>query len=119
MTIECRFITVEDEPPDLIVSYCCAQEIDDQENDIMILRTPDHELFLPKEERGAKLSVGYDSDSSEVLESVRIDGSEIEFKAGSIHERRDSSRIDAEEWRESIKMLRRMSSDNAFKLEGV
>jgi len=58
-------------------------------------------------------------DSSEVLESVLIDGSVIEFKAGSIHERRDFSRVAPEEWRESIRILQRMSRDNAFKLKGV
>jgi hypothetical protein len=85
----------------------------------MIHRAPEHEFVMPKEERGAKLSVRRDRNAREVLEWVRIDGSVIEFKGGSIHERRDCSRVDADEWRDSIQMLRRMSSDNAFKLGGV
>ncbi len=85
----------------------------------MIHRAPKFESLLPPEERGATLSVGYDSQSAEVLELVCIDGSMIEFRAGSIQERRDCSPNDAEEWQESIQMLRRMSQDNAFKLEGV
>lgn len=116
--IECRFITVEDDPPDQIVSLSCAREVDDQENDIMILRTPPHEWFMPEEERGAMLSLGYADEPRALLEWVHVDGDVIEFKAGPIHEKRDCRRVDPEELQEALGLLRKMNRDNAFEITG-
>ncbi len=103
--VECRFITVEDNPPELIVSLSCAREIHDQENDLLILRTPAYEPLRAEEERGAGLSVGYSDDRSARLEWVRVNGDTIAFNASPLYEERDCHRLDPDEWCEALRLL--------------
>lgn len=115
-TIECFFISVEDESPDQVIAFSCAREVWDQENDVMLHRTPRYEPVLPPEERGCRMSIGYDTDRSAMLEWVRVEGDVIELKAGELHARCDCSRVDLTEWQDMLQLLRAMSADGAFQL---
>lgn len=114
--IDCRFITVEDDPPDLIVAFACAQELYDQDNDIMIHRVPAYEPLLPPEERGARVTLGYADDRGGMLEWIRIEDRTVELKAGPIHEIRDCSGVERDEWNSAIRLLRKMKRGGAFRL---
>lgn len=115
--IVCQFISVEDEEPDLIVSFSCAREVDDQDDDIMIHRTPKYETLMPEEERGAHVSVGYDSDEINVLETITIRGRTITVQGGAVSESRDCGRVDEKEWKRMIKVLREMNFDHCIRMD--
>ena len=64
------FISVEDEPPDLILSFAIWQPEFDDIRSLILIRTPGFEMLLDESERGVKVS---DEDW--------IDGEEDMFRA--------------------------------------
>ena len=50
------FISIEDEPPDLILSFAIWQPELDDIRSLILLRTPEYEFILDEAERGVKVS---------------------------------------------------------------
>jgi hypothetical protein len=86
---------------------------------LTLLRQLELERYLPLEDRGVSIShekpLGADDDDR--LQSLRWEGTEvrIETLAGK-HHRLDVSRVDPEEKRAAVKVLRAMRFDHAFRL---
>ena len=50
------FINIEDDPPDLILSFAIWQPELDDIRSLILLRTPEYEFILDETERGVKVS---------------------------------------------------------------
>jgi hypothetical protein len=50
------FISIEDEPPDLILSFAIWQPELEDIRSLILLRTPEYEFILDETERGVKVS---------------------------------------------------------------
>ena len=50
------FISIEDEPPDLILSFAIWQPELDDIRSLILMRTPEYEIILDEAERGVKVS---------------------------------------------------------------
>jgi len=50
------FISIEDEPPDLILSFAIWQPELEDIRSLILLRTPEYEFILDEAERGVKVS---------------------------------------------------------------
>ena len=50
------FISIEDEPPDLILSFSIWQPEFDDIRSLILMRTPEYEIFIDELERGVKVS---------------------------------------------------------------
>ena len=69
-----EFISVEDEDPDLIVSFALAPSA---ANSITLIRTPRYESILPEEDRGVSVAAGaLGSGERELLVSITFNSSE-------------------------------------------
>ena len=115
--ISCEFISIEDDEPDIVISFSCAKEIYDQEQDVIIQRTPKYEYALPEYERGAHVSVGYGSDEINVLKSIELSGRNVIIKGDRVIEERDCEKIDNDEWAYFKDALMKMNFDNSFELK--
>ena len=50
------FISIEDDPPDLIISFALWEADLDDIRSLIFMRTPEYEVFLYESERGVKVS---------------------------------------------------------------
>ena len=116
--IYCDFINIDITEPDFIISFGYMGENYDQENDILIIRTPIYEGILDVEERGAHLSLGYNSEAINVLQSININKKEkiISFEGGSIIEVRNCSNINDETFEEMKRFFEKINFDNSFSI---
>lgn len=114
--IYCDFINIEITELDFIISFGYMGENYDQEKDILIIRTPIYEGILDKEERGAHLSLGYNSEAINVLQSINIDEKEkiISFEGGSIIEVRNCSKINDDTFEKMKYFFEKINFDNSF-----
>ena len=115
--IPCRFIGIDGEEPDLVISFSCAREIYDQENDIILQGTRKYEHMLPEHERGALVSVGYGSDEINMLESIGLYGRNVIIKDGCVIEEPDCRNVSSEEWAFLKEFLKRVNCDNSFEVK--
>jgi hypothetical protein len=113
------FITVEDEEPDLVVSFALAPNA---AHSITLLRTPKYESLLPGDERGAVVAAGvHGTEERELLVSISLN---VQGRLGTIvssHRTYELSlgEVPAEDLENSISMLRRMNFDSRFVLNAA
>lgn len=77
--IYCDFINIELTEPDFIISFGYMGKNYNQENDILVVRTPIYEGILDEKDRGAHLSLGYNSEVINALQSININEKKISF----------------------------------------
>lgn len=113
------FITIEDEPPDLILSFAVDLGEPGEIASLILMRTPAYELVLPVEERGVSVAYELDSwDDDDQLRRIRMRRDRVEITtAQRRHYVLDVSRIDPEALRDARELLRRMNFDHSFELD--
>ena len=114
------FISIEDDPPDLILSFAIWQPELDDIRSLILLRTPEYEFILDETERCVKFSVEAFLDDEDVLLK------EIEFGAAFVrintyHHQFDLDlrKVDKEEIEQEKSFLKRMNFDNRFEIRIV
>lgn len=109
------FISDEDEPPDLGVSF--AIDLGGSEiASLMLNRTPTYERLLPENEHG--VTVSYDvEDNPPMLTACRIDYERAEIVTTRKTYRLDLHRVDADDLKAAFAVLRKMNFDNCALLE--
>jgi hypothetical protein len=105
------FISIEDEAPDLIVSFALEPSA---YRSITLLRTPAYEGILPEEERGVAVLAGEHGDSRDVLKSISFGSELISINATSTSHLLARGRVSDEEIAEALVMLKRMNFDKRF-----
>ena len=65
------FINIEDDPPDLILSFAIWQPELDDIRSLILLRTPEYEFILDETERGVKVSdEAFSDDEDDLLRTI-------------------------------------------------
>jgi hypothetical protein len=113
------FITIEDEPPDLILAFVVDLGEPGEVASLILLRTPAYEPLIPPEDRGVSVSHElYPEIEDERLRRIRIGHDRVEITTT---ERRrfvlDVSRVDPEDLKDARELLQRMNFDRAFELD--
>lgn len=117
------FIGVEDEDPDLILSFAIWHPELDDIRSLILVRTSQYELFLDEAERG--VSVSYEaseawmSDENEMLKRVELHDEMITIITTDHRYDLDIRRVDEDEIEEAKKILNRMNFDDRFEMKIV
>jgi hypothetical protein len=115
------FITVQERPKDLIVSF--ALTLDDGEDiaSLTLFRTPVYEPLRPPEEHG--VSVWHELHPEIEDDRIRrIQASRDRVEITTTQQRRyilDVSGVNQEEMRNALKVLRKMNFDRSFELDST
>ena len=106
------FITVEDEEPDMIVSFALGQAA---ESSLTLLRTPIFEGILDDSERGVSVGTGPSGgEERELLVSVHWLQGQVVIVSSRREFRLDLVAVDPDEISEAKALLQRMNFDNRF-----
>lgn len=114
------FISIEDDPPDLILSFAIWHPELDDIRSLILLRTPKYEVFLDEAERG--VNVSYEArmnDQDEMLKRVELHDEVITIITTDRRFDLDISKVDEDEIEEAKKILNRMNFDDRFEMKIV
>lgn len=112
------FISIEDNPPDLILSFAIWRPEWDDISSFILLRTPKFETFLSEEDRGVKVSYeDWMNDQDEMLRRVELRDREITIITKEHRFDLDLRKVDKEDIEEAKKILNKMNFDNRFKMK--
>jgi len=112
------FISIDDEPPDLILSFAIWNPEWEDISSLILMRTPKFEPFLSESERGVTVSYeAWKYDHEEELKSVEFHNNEITIISSEHRFELDLRKIDKEDIKDAKEILNRMNFDNRFKLE--
>ncbi len=114
------FISVEDEDPDLILSFAIWHPELDDISSLILLRTPKHEVFLDEAERGVNVSCkAWMNDEGEMLKRVELHDEMITIITTDHTFDLDIRKVDEDEIEEAKKILNRMNFDDRFEMKIV
>ncbi len=120
-TKKVRFITCEDDDPDLVVSFALEEEDPVYVKSLILLRTPKFERFLYAYERGVSVSLEDKSEEEEriLLKVIRFEKGKILIEDTKTTYELDVSAVDENEIKQAKKLLEKMNFDSRFLVEGV
>ncbi len=114
-----RFITCEDDDPDLIVSFALEDQDPIYVKSLILLRTPKFELFLHESERGVSVSLEDGEEERILLKVIRFEKEKILIESTKITYELDVSAVEKVEIKQAKKLLEKMNFDSRFLVEGV
>ena len=114
------FLTIENSK-DLIVSFAVALDDEGDVASLTLIRTPVYEPLLHPADRGVSVSHELDPEiEDERLRRIRIGRERVEITTTAHrHYILDVSRVDPEEMRDALKVLRKMNFDRNFELDST
>jgi hypothetical protein len=111
------FISIEDEPPDLILSFAIWQPELDDIRSLILLRTPEYEFILDEAERGVKVSdEALADDEDDMLKEIVFSGYFVKIITNHRQFDLDLRKVDEEDTEQAKKFLKRMNFDNRFEI---
>jgi hypothetical protein len=114
------FVSIEDEPPDLILSFAIWQPELEDVRSLILLRTPEYEFMLDATERGVKVSdEAWLDDEDDMLKEIRFDDDFLTIISDHRQLELDLRKIDKEDIEQTKDLLKRMNFDNRFKIRTV
>lgn len=114
------FISIEDDPPDLILSFAIWQPELDDIRSLILLRTPKYEIFLDEAERGVKVSYeDWLNDEDDILKVIEFGDNFVRIITNHHQFELDLRKVDKGEIEQAKTFLKRMNFDNCFELQIV
>ena len=114
------FISIEDDPPDLILSFALWQSDLDDIRSLILMRTPEYEPFLYESERGVKVSdEAWLNEEDEMLKRVEFSDDFVRILTSNYQFEMDLRKVDKEEIEEAKTILERMNFDDCFEIQIV
>jgi hypothetical protein len=114
------FISIEDDQPDLILSFALWQPELDDIRSLILIRTPEYELLLDEAERGVKVSdEDWLNDEDDLLKKIEIGDDFIRIICNHHEFELDLRKVDIGEVEQAKTFLERMNFDNSFDLRIV
>lgn len=112
------FISIEDNPPDLILSFAIWQPELDDIRSLILLRTPKYEIFLDEAERGVKVSYeDWLNDEDDILKVIEFGDNFMRIITNHHQFELDLRKVDKGEIEQAKAFLRRMNFDNCFEIQ--
>jgi hypothetical protein len=114
------FISIDDDPPDLILSFAIWQPELDDIRSLILLRTPEYEFILDETERGVKVSVeAFSDDEDDMLKEIEFGDDLIRIITDHHQFDLDLRKVDKEDIEQAKAFLKRMNFDNRFEIRAV
>ncbi|MBW2240181.1 MAG: hypothetical protein JRF39_14405 [Deltaproteobacteria bacterium] len=111
------FISIEDDPPDLILSFAIWEPELDDIRSLILLRTPEYEVFLDEYERGVKVTdEAWLNDEDEMLKTIEFGDDFVRIITNHHQFELDLGKIDKKEIKQAKKLVVRMNFDNRFEI---
>lgn len=111
------FISIEDDPPDLILSFAIWNPELENVRSIILLRTPQYEFILDEGERGINVSdEAWVNDEDEMLKEIKFEGDTVSIATENHEFELSIRRVDAGEIRGAKRILKKMNFDNRFEI---
>lgn len=111
-----QFISIEDEAPDLILSFA----IDDERlgvRSLILQRTPSFESVLAEYERGVHVFMEGEAEYEDnLLASISIEGKVVTVSASRGKYKLDIRKVAKEEVQAMVELLKKMNFDSRFQL---
>jgi hypothetical protein len=114
------FISIEDEPPDLILSFAIWQPELDDIRSLLLLRTPEYEFILDETERGVKFSdEALMDEEDDMLKEIEFSNDFVTIITEHHQFDLDLRKIDKEDIEQAKTFLKKMNYDNRFEIRIV
>ena len=114
------FISIEDDPPDLILSFAVWQPELDDIRSLILMRTPKYESFLDEAERGVSVSdEAWLNDEDDMLKEIEFGNDFVKIIANHHQFGLDLRKVAKEEIEQAKTILKRMNFDNRFEIRIV
>ena len=114
------FISIEDEPPDLILSFAIWQPELEDIRSLILLRTPEYEFILDETERGVKVSdEAFSDDDEDMLKEIEFGDDCMRIITDHHQFELDLRKVDKEDIEQAKIFLKRMNFDNRFEIRAV
>ena len=111
------FISIEDNPPDLILSFALWQADIDDIRSLILMRTPKYEVFLYESERGVRVSdEAWLNEEDDMLKKIEFGDNLVRIITNHHQFELDLRKIDKEEIEQAKIFLERMNFDNCFEI---
>jgi hypothetical protein len=111
------FIDIEDDPPDLILSFAVWQPELDDIRSIILMRTPEFEFLLDESERGVAVSDEiWTNDEEDRLNKIELRDNIIKITTNYHQFELDLRKIDKEEVDQAKAILQKMNFDHSFEM---
>lgn len=111
------FISIEDNPPDLILSFAIWEPEREDVRSIILLRTPRYESILDEGERGVKVSdEDWAHDEDEMLKEIKFEGDSVSIFTENHKFELNIRKVDTREVRQAKRILKKMNFDNRFQI---
>jgi hypothetical protein len=114
------FISIEDEPPDLILSFAIWQPELEDIRSLIFLRTPEYEFILDETERGVKVSdEALMDEEDDMLKEIEFSDDFVRIITDHHQFDLDLRKIDKEDIEQAKTFLKKMNFDNRFEIRIV
>lgn len=111
------FISIEDNPPDLILSFAIWQPELEEIRSLILMRTPEYEFMLDEAERGVNVSdEAWRDDEDDILKKIEFDDDFVRIITNHYQFELDLRKVDQEEIEQAKTILQRMNFDNRFEM---
>ena len=111
------FIDIEDDPPDLILSFAVWQPELDDIRSVILMRTPEFELLLDESERGVAVSDEiWTNDEEDRLNKVELIDNIVKITTNYHQFELDLRKVDKEEVDQAKAILQKMNFDHSFEM---
>jgi len=111
------FITIEDDPPDLILSFAIWEPELEDIRSLILMRTPLYEFILDEAERGVKVSdEAWLNDEDEMLKEIKFMGDTVTIVSENHIFELNIRKVAADEINRARNILTRMNFDNRFEI---
>ena len=114
------FISIEDDPPDLILSFAIWQPELEDIRSLIFMRTPKYESLLDERERGVKVSdEAWLDDIDDLLKEIEFHNDSVRIITNQHQFELDLRKVDRKDIKKAKKFLKNMNFDNRFKIKIV
>ena len=111
------FVSVEDIPPDLILSFAIWQPEWEDVKSVILMRIPRYEPLLDESERGVKVSdEDWLDDEVEMLQKIEFSDNFVRIFTANHQIELDLRKVEMEEIEQARIILEKMNFDNCFEL---
>ncbi len=114
------FINIEDNPPDLILSFAIWQPELEEIRSLILMRTPKYEFILDEAERGVNVSdEAWRDDKDDILKEIEFGDDFVRIITKHHQFELDLRKVDKEEIGQAKTFLERMNFDSCFEMRIV
>jgi hypothetical protein len=114
-----QFISIEDEEPDLILSFALYDEGMGIKS-LILLRTPEFEILLPESERGTKVSMeGDEYLETDLLVEILLNNDTATISTHTKSYELDISRVEKEDLEEMQIIIEKLNFDSSFNVSNA